>query len=555
MRPPRNLIFWGAGATAELGIRTTAQQAKTLRTLVGARGDAQPLSERIASALGRCCAAPWPQALCDLITILGDGEESHGSIHNVDADQLQAMRRNWQPGASEDALTRRIIGLRLLYDWPALKSVFRICPGSDTDRFKLNDLFNVLDMHIPNGFGFRAPAGLERESDSAQAGPQFFNARRLIGAKNALLLILMALFYIDYQMCLSTKRNVLEQYYSFAIELARCGQRQAIETAAHTRLDSPEFYQGDVGFVSLNYDPIGLWMQFIAHRLLNKAGTVPHIGSPAVPLHLYHDFGVLIPARGVEGREADWPWYPLDEAAAQRLNEQEYPSGYRVRLTKFLFPHGCLSWRECPDCGKLSAFHGDRWDLFSASLFPPPPLLAFDRAPCNDRTPRNERRERDRGRVDARGCLHCGTLTYAHHTQTVMQSSLKSPPPSFIDDIQRDLRAAAMQADHFIFIGYSLPPDDVTYRAFFSARRRREKGPEATFPRCSIVGRDTDHPGWYGPELLDGWKLPPDGVIQAARDIFGRENVRFFGGGAPRVFLDEAGRATEDKLKQLLEWR
>jgi hypothetical protein len=33
------------------------------------------------------------------------------------------------------------------------------------------------------------------------------------------------------------------------------------------RLDSPEFYQGEVGLVSLNYDPIGLWIQFIANPL------------------------------------------------------------------------------------------------------------------------------------------------------------------------------------------------------------------------------------------------------------------------------------------------
>lgn len=555
MTRQRTLIFWGAGATAALGIRTTAQQTETLRKLVGAGRDAQPLKERIASALEQNGAEPWHHALCDLITILGDTDEAYRSIHIVEDDQMQAMSRNWQPGASIDELIRRIIELRLIYDWPALKSVFRICPGNDTDSFKLNDLFNVLDMHIPLKFGFRAPAGREREWESSQAGHQFFDARRLIGAKNALLLILMTLFHIDYQICLSTKRTVLEQYYSFAVELARRAQRQGIEAAANgTPLDAPEFYQSDVGFVSLNYDPIGLWIQFIAHRELNRASTAPHVGSPTIPLHLYHDFGHLIPARGVERRESNWPWYPLNEAAAQRLNEQKYPSGYRVKLTKFLFPHGCLCWRECPDCGKLSAFHGDTWDLFSGSLFPPPPLQAFDRTPCNDRIAGEERKEREKGIIDARACLHCRTLTYAHHTQTVMQSSFKSPPPSFIDEIQRDLRAAAMQTDHIIFMGYSLPPDDVTYRAFFSARCQRERKPEEPPPRCTIVGRDENHRDWYGPAALGVWTRPKDHVVDAAREIFGKDNVRFYGGGAPNVFLDEAGRATQDKLKQLLEW-
>lgn len=91
--------------------------------------------------------------------------------------------------------------------------------------------------------------------------------------------------------------------------MARRAQRQGIEAATNgTPLDAPEFYQSDVGFVSLNYDPIGLWIQFIAHRELNRASIVPNVGLPAIPLHLYHDFGHMAPARGVERRESDWPW-------------------------------------------------------------------------------------------------------------------------------------------------------------------------------------------------------------------------------------------------------
>jgi hypothetical protein len=292
-----------------------------------------------------------------------------------------------------------------------------------------------------------------------------------------------------------------------------------------------------------------LWIQFIAHRELNQSGAVPHIGSPAVPLHLYHDFGHLIPARGVERKEAGWPWYPLNEAAAQRLNERKYSSGYRVRLTKFLFPHGCLCWRECPDCGKLSAYHGHRWDLFADGLFPPPPLRAFEKKPCPDWIEDEERRQREKGKVDARACLHCGTLTYANHTQAVMQSSFKPQSPSFIEEIQRDLRATAMLADHVIFMGYSLPPDDVTYRAFFSARRQREKP-----VHCTIVGWEPSSPDWYGPIALETPRFAKVDVVQAAKDIFGKDNIRFYGGGVPNVFLDGGGKVTKDKLEHLLDW-
>jgi hypothetical protein len=42
-------------------------------------------------------------------------------------------------------------------------------------------------------------------------------------------------------------------------------------------------------------------------------------------------------------------------------------------------------------------------------------------------------------------------------------------------------------------------------------------------------------------------------TVDAARDIFGEKNVRFYGGGVPNVFLD-GGQATAAKLEQLLNW-
>jgi hypothetical protein len=100
----------------------------------------------------------------------------------------------------------------MTYDWPALKSAVQACPGFKTDNFRLNDLFNVLDMHIPSGFGFRGPAGGKCN--------RFLDARRLIGAKNALLMLLMTSFYIDYQVCLASRADILRKYKDFATLLA-----------------------------------------------------------------------------------------------------------------------------------------------------------------------------------------------------------------------------------------------------------------------------------------------------------------------------------------------
>jgi hypothetical protein len=131
-----------------------------------------------------------------------------------------------------------------------------------------------------------------------------------------------------------------------------------------------------------------------------------------------------------------------------------------------------------------------------------------------------------------------------------MQSSFKPRPPSFIEEIQRDLRTTTMQARHIIFMGYSLPQDDVTYRAFFSASRQRTRSRDERPVQCTVVGLEPSSPHWCGP--AESEKLRVD-TVKAAIDIFGGDNVRFFGGGVPNVFLD-GDQVTEGALQKLLDW-
>jgi len=159
------VIFWGAGATKALGIRTTDEQGKFIRAIADDGEFSGTPGDRVAKALGDSKSEPWRSALVDLIRILGDRPESYDHIGDIDEKELDAMRRSWDGNKAE--LGRRILSLRVTYDWPALKSVVGICPGIKTGRFLLNDLFNVLDMHIPSGFGFPVPGGA---ADNAKEG-------------------------------------------------------------------------------------------------------------------------------------------------------------------------------------------------------------------------------------------------------------------------------------------------------------------------------------------------------------------------------------------------
>ena len=97
--------------------------------------------------------------------------------------------------------------------------------------------------------------------------------------------------------------------------------------------------------------------------------------------------------------------------------------------------------------------------------------------------------------------------------------------------------------------GYSLPLDDVTYRAFFAARIR--KRPPV---RCSVVDkRDGYESRWLYPEDIQTMSSFPE-VVLAARELFRPDNVRYFGAGIPEVFLGGGATVTADSVDRLLRW-
>ena len=133
-----------------------------------------------------------------------------------------------------------------------------------------------------------------------------------------------------------------------------------------------DFIQGDVSVVSMNWDPVGLWAQILANRSLNQALNVPHVGCPAYRLQLYHDLGYFVAGPRVDKGHPGCVWQPMNVSSARQLNDRTHGANLRIRVSKYLFPHGCLWWRECPNCGKLSSYIGDKWEMSSESLSPRP---------------------------------------------------------------------------------------------------------------------------------------------------------------------------------------
>ena len=208
----------------------------------------------------------------------------------------------------------------------------------------------------------------------------FLPPQRVIGARGALRLLVQSLSYVDWHMSARTCAH-LDHHYDFAAEMGRRMQSQGLriaEGAGPDDFEDRKFILGDVSVVSMNWDPIGLWAQFVANRSLNQASNVPHVGSPARRMQLYHDLGYFVAGPRVK---KDHPgskvWQPMNISSARQLNDRNHGANVRIRVSKHLFPHGCLWWRECPNCGKLSSYIGDTWEIATKSLLPPPPLKAF----------------------------------------------------------------------------------------------------------------------------------------------------------------------------------
>ena len=546
------LILWGAGATASLGMRTTFQQGKFLKQLARSEtkgSSQQSLSERVHNAIGEN-NTEWATPLADLLLILGDGNETE-QITRITPEQSAAMRRNWDDSAANTITPKdRILNMRSIYDWLALKSVISILQfESDSIQQSTNfvtDLLNVLDLHNRSGHGFRTDKDI------------FLTPVRIIGARNALKLLLHTIFFIDWHRLLISekKRRDLERHYRFALALGKRVQKHGMLLAGTHDCQDSKFYLGDVSFACLNFDPITVWLQWMANRELNKSPSVPHIGSPPFRLQVYHDLGHSIPSVRIGGERRGLPRLAMTESAVQRINDPDHGATDRIRLSKFLFPHGCINWRECPDCGKLSSFLSDRWQIDSPTLFPIPPLKGFVKQSEPSPLLQNERIKFDLGEVDVRACVHCNTLTYLHHTQFILQSNFKSNPPPFIEEIQRDLRVVVQKSDHIIFMGYSLPPDDVDYRAFFAARRQRDPSKKV---KCSVViGEYPNLRRWLNSNALSDVNqidLKPDHrkTLEATQNLFGKDNVRFYGGGIPQVFSDGA-LTSSSAVNHLLRW-
>ena len=426
---PEVVVWWGAGASKSLNLLTSDDIARQISKLAQYDKD---IATRVNEALK------------------GNSDEDKETIDSL--IKLIEMLES-----SDDNESSRLI--RESYDWVTLRKIIKITPKSGNFS-TVQDLFNILDMYIFNRSGF---------ATGKEDG--FLDINKISAAREALKMIIIFLQTIQYKKTVKNNKDSIKKYYKFAKAVGLLMQEEGLKLKDSVELTRREFFLESLSFICLNWDPILLWLLFCANKELNDESNI-YIGKYVEKMKLFHDLGYFMGVRKVDG-ETPEVWYPFNESIVNRINTQEYRTGRKVRIGKFYFPHGCLGWRECPNCGKLVCYLGNtEWKYNSNSLFPPSISNDFGFKIKSNQ----EKKYKDKHkRYDGIQCSFCGTITESKNTPIVMQSNYKLNNPPFIEEIQRDMKIAISNAKHLVFMGYSLPIDDIIYKSIIATKVLGEK--------------------------------------------------------------------------------
>lgn len=515
---PKNILIVGAGASKQLGLAGTDDIGKGISYFV--REDL-PLTERIKCSFN-IDDDELINDLTNLFLFLGD----EGDKVNLEAGTRLGI---WEKRQHE---------LLEIYDWPSLKRLLNRCKVQD-GVVETQDLLNLIDVSLASNQG-------------VYVGDYFIRPERMRAARNMLLLYTTMSHKISYDQSVKKYPHIYEQFFKFALILGEMMEKEGQELMGQSYEPfDRKFYLFSYAVISMNWDPLFLWFVFNAHKKLNDRKDGPFIGNPPVRMKLFNDMAYFMAVRSVDRNNPE-AWYPINETAVQRLNDPTYQTGRRVRIGKFYFPHGSHGFRECPNCGKLTFYLGNKWTLKSKDLFPPSIISSL--AYVDKARSKEEEEAYKEGRFDVVQCSHCGSLTEAHHTAIILQTNYKRQFPSFIEEIHRDMKVAIAKAEHLIFFGYSLPSDDVQFRNVLSAKRNTDK-----LVRCSIVNYIDGAPKeWLRGKKLKEYISQYHGtsaarVCEQAFHLFGLENVRAYLAGIPQVFL-EGDEVSRQKVEQLFNW-
>lgn len=229
-----------------------------------------------------------------------------------------------------------------------------------------------------------------------------------------------------------------KRYVDFYYELAKRELEKKIE--CNVDMQEREFFIADYSIINFNWDLCSLFPIIEANKKLNHEND-RYINKEGLPqLRMYTDFNYECAST-----LNDLPWYPFTEPAAAIANSDKHMGKRRVVLLKAFYPHGLMNSFKCPKCARHSLYLGSQLEIkeVSKSIDYSKDKLLYK-------------------------CPNCGAEISAKDFNVLVQSNFKERN-SFLEETRIKMFCELESAEKLVFIGYSMPQDDVDYRTFFKS--------------------------------------------------------------------------------------
>ena len=571
------MLIWGAGATVDLGLQTTAGTGTILSRLAGIGKDDSlanaDLRTRIQEAF-KDCHKVNPELLESLRNLLillfdGDGAKNNNQAKKSHSQKIKdIISMHGQPGCKK-YLRETLLNLHHMYDWIGVRSIAKYIARKyeNAAHYELDlqdllttvDQLQMLNLAIPT-----------EELFYATPDPTLYmiGKERLIGVRNCLIHLMTSISRILIQgrpgRLIPT---LVKPYMEIFNNFANLMKHESDEFWRRKyQADSRRFYLNSTAIISFNWDPSLLWFIFNANKDLNDLNIPLKRGSITRRLRFFNDLGDGIGVRKIlDKRELEDELFALmmNEQACRAINNRKYNSEESrvMRIGKILFPHAGFGWRACRRCGRIFIDFGPRLDDIYSSRFFGPDLLPELNVSFQPRTEAEEE-EWCYGNFGAIQCVFCGNITHPSDCPIMLQSGIKSERHYVLDGILREMGLLIGNAKHLVFAGYSIPRDDYIYRCFFqSAKAGKQTGP-AQF--CSLVLRDVEYikthrNPWLDISATENYLNDSSNrhesnkqVIRNFLQVFSPHHFRLSLLGIPNVITKHPFYSTQEALKELL---
>jgi len=299
--------------------------------------------------------------------------------------------------------------------------------GIVSERFKdkkygINDVFNLIDTAL------YLKTGLYSNEEKVEY-------MVLLQAKRGLI----SCIFEEFKNKIATIDDcVYEKYVNFYYQLAKRELDKKIN--GNVKMDAREFFIADYSIINFNWDLCSLFPIIAANKKLNDEND-RYINIDGLPqLRMYTDFNYECASM-----LNSLPWYPFTEPAAYVANSNKHNGKRRVVLLKAFFPHGLMNSFKCPKCARHSLYLGNHLEIKEVSK-----SIDYN---LNKKL---------------YNCPSCGTEISAKDFNVLVQSNFKERN-SFLEETRIKMFCELESAEKLVFVGYSMPQDDIDYRTFFKS--------------------------------------------------------------------------------------